>query len=146
MRTERDGHRHPREQFRTPRYQAFPVALSLTSVAGGPAPPSEEEAAAMRTSNLLKSMTIRAARTFVHTFVAVLLASPVLSLAGPALKAAALAGVASVLSMLNRLLDETPVPSLPEPAAPAPPAAASAASAPSAVAALAAAPAPSGTS
>lgn len=61
---------------------------------------------------LLRSILIRAARTFVQTFLAILLAAPALDLSGPALKAAAVAGLASVLSMINRLLDETPVPSL----------------------------------
>src|SRR4030095_11494611 len=74
----------------------------------------QREAADMLISDLLKSMLIRALRTFAHTFVAVLVAAPVLNLSGPALKAAAMAGLASVLSMVNRLLDETPVPSLPD--------------------------------
>jgi hypothetical protein len=73
---------------------------------------------------LVRSILIRAARTFVQTFLAILLAAPALDLSGPALKAAAVAGLASVLSMINRLLDETPVPSLsdttPSPSAPAP--------------------------
>jgi hypothetical protein len=63
---------------------------------------------------LVKSLLIRAARTFLQTFLAVLLAAPALDLSGPGLKAAAVAGLASVLSMINRLLDETPVPSLPD--------------------------------
>jgi hypothetical protein len=63
---------------------------------------------------MVKSLLIRAARTFLQTFLAVLLAAPALDLSGTALKAAAVAGLASVLSMINRLLDETPVPSLPD--------------------------------
>jgi hypothetical protein len=61
---------------------------------------------------LVKSLLIRAARTFLQAFLAVLLAAPALDLSGPVLKAAAVAGLASVLSMINRLLDETAVPSL----------------------------------
>jgi hypothetical protein len=68
---------------------------------------------------LLKSLLVRAARTFLQTFLAILLASPVLNLSGSGLKAAAVAGLASVLSMVNRLLDETSIPSLSD-SAPAP--------------------------
>lgn len=60
----------------------------------------------------IRSLLIRGARTFGQTFTAVLLASPVLDLSTPTLKAAAVSGFASVLSMLHRLLDETPVPTL----------------------------------
>jgi hypothetical protein len=66
------------------------------------------------TSKLVKSLSIRAARTFLQTFLAVLLASPALNLSAPGLKAAAVAGLASVLSLAHRLLDESPVPSLPD--------------------------------
>jgi hypothetical protein len=68
----------------------------------------------MARKELVKSTLIRASRTFLQTFLAVLLASPALNLSGPGLKAAAVAGLASVLSMVNRILDETPVPSLPD--------------------------------
>jgi hypothetical protein len=68
---------------------------------------------------LMKSLFVRAARTFLQTFLAILLASPVLNLSGSGLKAAAVAGLASVLSMVNRLLDETSIPSLSD-SAPAP--------------------------
>ncbi len=68
---------------------------------------------------LMKSLLVRAARTFLQTFLAILLASPVLNLSGSGLKAAAVAGFASVLSMVNRLLDETSIPSLSD-SAPAP--------------------------
>ena len=80
---------------------------------------------------LVKSLLIRAARTFVQTFLAVLLAAPALNVSGPALKAAAVAGLASVLSMLNRLLDETPVPSLVDTTGSAPAPSAAAATTPS---------------
>ena len=73
----------------------------------------------MTNVKLLKSLLIRAARTFFQTFLAILLASPVLNLSGSGLKAAAVAGLASVLSMVNRLLDETSLPSLSD-ATPAP--------------------------
>jgi hypothetical protein len=73
-------------------------------------------------SKLVKSLLIRAARTFLQTFIAVVVASPALNLSLPGLKAAAVAGLASVLSMVNRLLDESPVPSLTD-HAPAPEAA-----------------------
>ncbi|MGH8905093.1 MAG: hypothetical protein ACRD0K_00895 [Egibacteraceae bacterium] len=70
-------------------------------------------------------MLIRAARTFLQAFLAVLIAAPVLNLAVPALKAAAVAGIASVLAMFHRMLDPTSVPTLvdryatpPAPAAP----------------------------
>jgi hypothetical protein len=68
---------------------------------------------------LLKSLLVRAGRTFLQTFIAILLATPVLNLSGSGLKAAAVAGFASVLSMINRLLDETSIPSLTD-SAPAP--------------------------
>ena len=72
-------------------------------------------------SQLVKSLFIRAARAFLQTFLAVVVASPALNLSLPGMKAAAVAGLASVLSMVNRLLDETPVPSLTDHApAPAP--------------------------
>jgi hypothetical protein len=64
------------------------------------------------TSKLVNSLLIRAARTFLQTFIAVVVASPALNLSLPGFKAAAVAGLASVLSMVNRLLDESPVPSL----------------------------------
>src|ERR671930_1518587 len=70
------------------------------------------EACNVATSKLVKSLSIRAARTFLQTFLAVLLASPALNLSTPGLKAAAVAGLASVLSLAHRLLDESPVPSL----------------------------------
>jgi hypothetical protein len=73
----------------------------------------------MTNVKLMKSLLIRAARTFLQTFLAILLASPVLNLSGSGLKAAAVAGLASVLSMANRLLDETSLPSLSD-ATPAP--------------------------
>ena len=63
---------------------------------------------------LVRSILVRAVRTFLQTFLAVLLAAPALDLSGPGLKAAAVAGLASVLSMAQRLLDETAVPSLPD--------------------------------
>jgi hypothetical protein len=63
---------------------------------------------------LIKSVAIRAARTFLQTFLAVLLAAPALDLSGPSLKAAGVAGLAAVLSGIQRLLDETRVPSLPD--------------------------------
>ena len=80
---------------------------------------------------LMKSLLVRAARTFLQTFLAILLASPVLNLSGSGLKAAAVAGFASVLSMVNRLLDETSIPSLSD-SAPAPVAAPAAPAAPAA--------------
>jgi hypothetical protein len=89
--------------------------------------------ASMVNMKLLKSLLVRAARTFLQTFLAILLASPVLNLSGSGLKAAAVAGLASVLSMVNRLLDETSIPSLTDSAPfPVPAAATSAASATSA--------------
>jgi hypothetical protein len=63
-------------------------------------------------SKLVKSTVIRAGRTFLQTFLAVMLATPVLNVSGPTLKAAGIAGFAAVLSMFHRLLDETPVPTL----------------------------------
>ncbi|MGH3664819.1 MAG: hypothetical protein ACRDU8_01790 [Egibacteraceae bacterium] len=63
---------------------------------------------------LVKAVALRGARSFLQTFIAVLLASPVLDLSGPTLKAAAVSGFAAVLAMLHRLLDETSVPSLAE--------------------------------
>jgi hypothetical protein len=65
-------------------------------------------------STVLQSLLIRAVRTFLQAFLAVLLASPALDLSQPALKAAGIAGLASLLTMAHRLLDETAVPSLPD--------------------------------
>jgi Putative lactococcus lactis phage r1t holin len=65
-------------------------------------------------SPLVRSVLIRAARTFMQTFLAVMIAGPMLDLSVRTLRAAGLAGVTAVLSMLHRMLDETPVPSLPD--------------------------------
>jgi hypothetical protein len=65
-------------------------------------------------ATLIRSILVRAVRTFLQTFLAVLLAAPALDLSGPGLKAAGVAGLASVLSMAQRLLDETAIPSLPD--------------------------------
>jgi hypothetical protein len=65
-------------------------------------------------SDVVRSVLIRAARTFMQAFLAVLLASPALDLSQPALKAAGIAGLASVMTMAHRLLDETPVPTMPD--------------------------------
>jgi hypothetical protein len=89
---------------------------------------------ATSSKKLVKSLAIRAARTFLQTFIAVLLASPALNLSAPGLKAAAVAGLASVLSLAHRLLDESSVPSLAD-HTPAPPATASAVPVPAASAA-----------
>ena len=78
------------------------------------------------TRKLVKSLFIRAARSFLQTFLAVLLAAPALNLSAPGLKAAGVAGLASVLSFAHRLLDESSIPSLADqPSAPAQPTAVS---------------------
>ena len=62
---------------------------------------------------LLVSGLLRAARTFLQAFLAVLTAAPVLDVSVPTLKAAAMAGVASVLALAQRFLDDTSVPTIP---------------------------------
>jgi hypothetical protein len=61
-------------------------------------------------STVVQSLLIRAARTYIQTFLAFLIVTPALEIG--VLKGASLAGLTAVLSMLHRLLDETPVPSL----------------------------------
>jgi hypothetical protein len=63
---------------------------------------------------IIRSIFIRAVRSFLQSFLAVLLAAPALDLSTPVIKAAAVAGLASVLAMAHRLLDETAIPSLPD--------------------------------
>lgn len=61
----------------------------------------------------VRSFVYRAARTFLQTFLAVLLASPLLNLNVSSVKAAAVAGIGAVLSLIQRALDETPLGPIP---------------------------------
>lgn len=68
-----------------------------------PAPPHD----------VLRSGLLRAARTFLQSFLAVVSSAPLLDLNVPTLKAAAAAGVAAVLALVMRWLDTTDVPTIP---------------------------------
>lgn len=61
----------------------------------------------------IKSFVYRAARTFLQTFLAVLLGAPLLDLNVSSVKAAAVAGIGAVLSLIQRALDETPIAPIP---------------------------------
>ena len=63
---------------------------------------------------VIRSALLRAARTWLSTFLAVLTASPLLSINVSVVKTAAVAGMASVLTVAQRALDEAPgVPTIP---------------------------------
>ena len=66
-----------------------------------------------RLTLIARSAALRAARTFVQSFLAVLTAGPVLNLDAGVLKAGATAGFAAVLTLAQRMLDDTPVPTIP---------------------------------
>lgn len=57
----------------------------------------------------IRSGLIRAARTFLQTFLAVLMGAPLLEADISSVKAAAIAGIGAVLSLAQRMLDDTPV-------------------------------------
>ncbi len=61
----------------------------------------------------IKNAAIRAARTFLQAFLAVVTGAPLLSLDVPTVKAAAVAGIGAVLSLLQNALEQAsnaPVP------------------------------------
>ncbi len=60
-----------------------------------------------------RSAGLRAARTFLQAFLAVITAGPVLHLGIPTYKAGLTAGLAAVLALAQRLLDDTAVPTIP---------------------------------
>lgn len=60
-------------------------------------------------SDKIRSAFIRAARTFLQTFLAVLMGAPLLEANISSVKAAAIAGIGAVLSLVQRMLDDTPV-------------------------------------
>jgi len=63
----------------------------------------------------VRSAGLRALRTFLQAFLAVVTAGPVLHLGSiPTYKAGLTAGVAAVLALAQRFLDPTPVPSIPK--------------------------------
>lgn len=62
---------------------------------------------------IVQSAVLRALRTFIQSFLAVVTAGPLLDLDVPTLKAAAVAGVAAVLALVQRWLDTTEVPTIP---------------------------------
>ena len=62
---------------------------------------------------IVQSAILRALRTFLQAFLAVVTAGPLLDLDVPTLKAAAVAGVAAVLALVQRWLDTTEVPTIP---------------------------------
>lgn len=66
-----------------------------------------------RTRALIRSGLLRASRTWLQSFLAVVTAAPALNLDVPTVKAAAVAGLGAVLALGQRLLDETSVPSIP---------------------------------
>lgn len=61
----------------------------------------------------LRSGLLRAARTFLQSFLAVVTASPLLDLDVSIIKAGAVAGLASLLALLQRWLDDTALPTIP---------------------------------
>lgn len=62
---------------------------------------------------LMRSAFLRAARTFLQSFLAVVTAGPLLDLDVPTVKAGAVAGLAAVLALAQRWLDTTEVPTIP---------------------------------
>lgn len=66
-----------------------------------------------KTKTLLRSAALRALRTALQSFLAVVTAAPVLDLSVPTLKAAGVAALAAVIAVVQRLLDDTAVPTIP---------------------------------
>lgn len=62
---------------------------------------------------ILRSGLLRAARTFLQSFLAVVSAAPLMDLDVPTFKAAGAAGIAAVLALVMRWLDATDVPTIP---------------------------------
>lgn len=62
---------------------------------------------------LLKSAALRAARTFLSTFLATITAGPLLDVHVATIKFAAIAGASAVLAVAQRYLDDTAVPTIP---------------------------------
>ncbi len=66
-----------------------------------------------KTRDLIRSAILRATRTFLQSFLAIVTASPLLELDVSSLQAAAAAGLAAVLALAQRALDESGVPTIP---------------------------------
>lgn len=62
---------------------------------------------------IVQSAILRALRTFLQSFLAVVTAAPLLDLSIPTVKAGAVAGMAAVLALVQRWLDTTEVPTIP---------------------------------
>lgn len=62
---------------------------------------------------IVQSAILRATRTFLQAFLAVVTAAPLLDVDVPTVKAGAMAGVAAVLALVQRWLDTTEVPTIP---------------------------------
>ncbi len=62
---------------------------------------------------IVQSACLRALRTFLQSFLAVVTAGPLLDLNVPTFKAAGAAGLAAVLALAMRWLDTTPLPTIP---------------------------------
>jgi hypothetical protein len=62
---------------------------------------------------IVQSAVLRATRTFLQAFLAVVTGAPLLDLNVPTVKAGAMAGLAAVLALVQRWLDTTDVPSIP---------------------------------
>lgn len=85
------------------------VTAALGTPPGGQPGPRKESL-----EDTLRSAAVRAVRTFLQAFLAVLTAGPVLNLGIPTYKAGLTAGLAAVLALAQRLLDDTAIPSLPK--------------------------------
>ena len=57
----------------------------------------------------VRNALIRAARTFLQAFLAVITGAPLLDLNVSTLKAAGVAGIGAVFSLIQRALDDTPL-------------------------------------
>lgn len=62
---------------------------------------------------VVRSGLLKASRTFLQTFFAVITGAPLLNLNVSAVKAAAVAGLGAVFALVQRALDETPLPTIP---------------------------------
>lgn len=66
-----------------------------------------------KTEALIRSALLRATRTFLQSFLAIVTAAPVLELDISTVKAAAAAGLAAVLALAQRALDDSSIPTIP---------------------------------
>jgi hypothetical protein len=93
---------------RTARGGGVTVATRPETAAGGGGDTKES------LRETLRSAGVRALRTFLQAFLAVITAGPVLNLGIPTYKAGLTAGLAAVLALAQRLLDDTTVPTIPK--------------------------------